>query len=194
MKLSQHFVQTRYISALAAGCVGTLGGISMIAASPPAWEKPRQLSDFQFLLKRSPFSLPTAEESSPLAERYAMTGIITIGGHEQVFVMDRNDQSRELLTQKPNAKNMALVSILREGNSPPQKATIRVGEPSDILRPPSSRLLPCRHRQRNDRQTCPAPTHQEHAPGFSCRRCRACHRIPSPARKIHRHKPLRRAV
>ena len=133
MKLSQHFVQTRYISALAAGCVGTLGGISMIAASPPAWEKPRQLSDFQFLLKRSPFSLPTAEESSPLAERYAMTGIITIGGHEQVFVMDRNDQSRELLTQKPNAKNMALVSILREGNSPPQKATIRVGEETGTI-------------------------------------------------------------
>ena len=91
-----------------------------------AWEKPRELEVFGKLIARSPFSLPTAEESSPLAERYAMTGIITIGGEEQVFVFDRTDQSRELLSGRPNPKNMSLVSLIREGKNP-VKATIRVG-------------------------------------------------------------------
>jgi hypothetical protein len=96
------------------------------AVATPPWEVPRDLSAFNQLLSRSPFSLPTAEESSPLAERYAMTGIITIGGKEQIFVFDRTEQSRELLTGTPNAKNMSLVSIIREGNTP-LKASIRVG-------------------------------------------------------------------
>jgi hypothetical protein len=99
---------------------------TLATAATAPWEAPRDLSAFKQLLARSPFSLPTAEESSPLAERYAMTGIITIGGEEQVFVFDRTEQSRELLTGTPNAKNMSLVSIIREGNSP-LKASIRVG-------------------------------------------------------------------
>jgi len=82
---------------------------------------------FQNLLKHSPFSLPTAEESSPLAERYAITGIVTIDGEERIFVFDRSDQSRELLTHKPNKKNMALVALVREGSARPLKASIRVG-------------------------------------------------------------------
>ncbi|MFZ4388051.1 MAG: hypothetical protein ACOYOI_07795 [Chthoniobacterales bacterium] len=92
----------------------------------PAWETPREISTFSKLLSHSPFSLPTAEESSPLAERYAMTGIITLGGEDQIFVFDRTDQSRELLTAKPNAKNMSLLSLVREGNNP-IKASIRIG-------------------------------------------------------------------
>ena len=79
------------------------------------------------MLQRSPFSLPTAEESSPLAERYALTGIVTIGGVEEIFVFDRTDQSREMLTRTPNTKNMSLVTLIREGSALPQKATIRVG-------------------------------------------------------------------
>lgn len=98
------------------------------ALPPPApWEKPRNLEDFQTLLQHSPFSLPTAEESSPLAERYALTGIVTIGGEEEIFVFDRTDQSREMLTRTPNTKNMSLVTLIREGTALPQKATIRVG-------------------------------------------------------------------
>jgi hypothetical protein len=117
----------------ACGAMLILCGL-LAAESTAPWEKPRQLSDFQFLLKRSPFSLPTAEESSPLSERYALTGIVTIGGVEQVFVFDRTDQSRELLTRKPNSKNMALVSLVREGAaSVPTKATIRVGNETGTI-------------------------------------------------------------
>ncbi len=99
------------------------------SASPDlteGWKQPRELEAFAKLISHSPFSLPTLEESSPLAERYAMTGIITIGGEEQVFVFDRTDKSRELLTGRPNVKNMSLVSVIREGKNP-IKATISVG-------------------------------------------------------------------
>lgn len=95
-------------------------------APNPPWEVPRDISTFSKLLAHSPFSLPTAEESSPLSERYALTGIITLNGEEQVFVFDRTDQSRELLTAKPNAKNMSLLSLVREGNNH-AKASIRIG-------------------------------------------------------------------
>jgi hypothetical protein len=91
------------------------------------WQQTRQLTDFQGLLNHSPFSLPSAEESSPLKERYAMTGIVTIGGAEEVFVFDRTDQSRELITRTQNAKNMTLVSVVHEGSDLPTKAVIRVG-------------------------------------------------------------------
>jgi len=104
-----------------------LAGISMLAGSPAPWEKPRDLSAFNSLLQHSPFSLPTAEESSPLSDRYALTGIVSIGGEEQIFVFDRTDQSRNLLTHTPNSNNMSLVSLIRDGDNPPQKATIRVG-------------------------------------------------------------------
>ncbi|MEY2907058.1 MAG: hypothetical protein RLZZ408_1529 [Verrucomicrobiota bacterium] len=106
--------------------LGCSGAVTASDSQSEAWEKPRELEAFRKLIARSPFSLPTAEESSPLAERYAMTGIITIGGEEQVFVFDRTDQSRELLTGRPNAKNMSLVTLVREGKNP-IKATIRVG-------------------------------------------------------------------
>ena len=113
--------------------LGLLLLLALLEVSPaiaqtetPAWEQPRELSRFQSLLARTPFSLPTAEESSPLAERFSMTGIVTIDGQEEVFVFDNSDQSRELLGKSPNAKNMALVTLLREGGIP-VKATIRVG-------------------------------------------------------------------
>ncbi|MEI6081404.1 MAG: hypothetical protein WCR44_03110 [Verrucomicrobiota bacterium] len=109
----------------------TLG--SSVAPSRNAWEKPRDLSSFQQLLKRSPFSLPTAEESSPLADRYAMTGIVNINGEEQIFVFDRTDQSRELIGRKPNTKNMSLVSLIRDGNTVPQKASILVGSETGTI-------------------------------------------------------------
>lgn len=111
---------------LIAALLSCSGAATASDSASEAWEKPRELEAFRKLIARSPFSLPTAEESSPLAERYAMTGIITIGGEEQVFVFDRTDQSRELLTGRPNAKNMSLVTLVREGKNP-IKATIRVG-------------------------------------------------------------------
>ncbi|MBM3857404.1 MAG: hypothetical protein FJ390_05505 [Verrucomicrobia bacterium] len=97
------------------------------------WMKPRELSSFQTLLKHSPFSLATAEDASPLSERYMLTGIITLGGEDQIFIMDRNDQSREILTKKPNSKGMALVNIIRDADPNKLKATIRVNGETGVI-------------------------------------------------------------
>ena len=114
-------------------CAAWMHGENANADSLTPWETPRDLSTFRSLLNHSPFSLPTAEESSPLSDRFAMTGIATVGGVEQIFIFDRADQSRGVLTHTPNDKNMSLVSLVREGDKPPQKATIRVGADTGII-------------------------------------------------------------
>ncbi len=107
--------------------------VDAVDVSATLWGKPRELSSFKQLIKHSPFSLPTAEESSPLSDRYALTGIVNINGEEQIFVFDRTDQSRELLGKNPNSKNMSLVSLIWDGHSAPQKASILVsGETGTI--------------------------------------------------------------
>ncbi len=92
------------------------------------WAAPRELSAFQSLLDRSPFSLPTAEESSPLAERYALTGAVAIDGDPIVFIMDRTTQARHMLSKKVNEQNMSLVEYLPDPDARRMRATIRVGE------------------------------------------------------------------
>ncbi|MCF7729961.1 MAG: hypothetical protein K9M81_06305, partial [Chthoniobacterales bacterium] len=100
------------------------------------WMRPRELSNFQSLLLHSPFSLATAEESSPLSERYAITGIVTIDGDEEIFVLDKNDQNRELLTKKPNKKMMSLVNIVKDSDPNKLKATITVNGETGVITSP----------------------------------------------------------
>jgi hypothetical protein len=100
------------------------------------WMKPRELTDFQSLLLHSPFSLATAEESSPLSERYAITGIVTIDGDEEIFVLDKNDQNRELLTKKPNKKMMSLVNIVKDSDPNKLKATITINGETGVITSP----------------------------------------------------------
>lgn len=97
------------------------------------WMKPRELSQFQTILKHSPFSLATAEETSPLAERYMITGVINIDGETEVFVFDRNDQSHDLVTKKPNAKSISLVDVLHQEDPSLLKATIRVNGETGVI-------------------------------------------------------------
>jgi hypothetical protein len=61
------------------------------------WLKPRSLQDFRALLDRSPFSLPTAEETIAAEERYFLTGAATINEVPVVFVFDKNTQDRFML-------------------------------------------------------------------------------------------------
>jgi hypothetical protein len=99
----------------------------------PPWMKPRALSNFETLLQHSPFSLATAEDSSPLSERYMLTGIVNLDGEEEIFVMDRQDQSRELLTKKPNAKGMTLVKTMHDDDPNKLKATIRINGETGVI-------------------------------------------------------------
>jgi len=90
------------------------------------WAQPRELSTFQALLDRSPFSLPTAEESSPLADRFTLTGAVAIDGDPLVFVLDKTTQTRHMLSKTPNTENMALVEYLPNTDPRQMRATIKV--------------------------------------------------------------------
>lgn len=101
--------------------------------SSAPWARPRELSQFQTLLSHSPFSLATAEESSPLSERYMITGAVNIDGENEIFIFDRTDQSHEILTTKPNAKSMALIEILHQEDPSLLKATIRANGETGVI-------------------------------------------------------------
>ena len=69
------------------------------------WLKPRLMDNFQSLLSRSPFSLPTAEETTGSPDRYSLTGVATINERPVVFVFDKNTQNRLMLEKIGDSEN-----------------------------------------------------------------------------------------
>lgn len=97
-----------------------------LAQTGDPWAKPREISAFQFLLDRSPFSLPTAEESSPLADRFSLTGAVALDGEPLVFLLDKTTQTRQMVSKKMNQQNIQLVEYLPDPDPRHMRATIRV--------------------------------------------------------------------
>jgi hypothetical protein len=89
-----------------------------------AWLEERSMEKFQFLLDRSPFSLPTAEENAPMADRFFLTGAATINEEPVVFVFDKNTQMRHMLGAKADGSNNQLLEYIP--GSDPTKMTARV--------------------------------------------------------------------
>lgn len=104
--------------------------ISAHAADPenPAapWLASRSMDNFRVLLDRSPFSLPTAEEAAPGAERFFLTGAATINGEPVVFVLDKNTQVRHMLGRTPNAANSKLLEYTPSPDPKNMRARIRI--------------------------------------------------------------------
>jgi hypothetical protein len=113
---------TRLSQAIFCALVAT----SAVAQTDAPWAMPREISMFQSLLERSPFSVPTAEESSPLAERFSLTGAVALDGEALVFVLDKSTQTRHMLSKTPNRENMGLVEYLPDPDPRRMRATIRV--------------------------------------------------------------------
>lgn len=109
--------------------LASAAAIAHAADNPPdgaPWTKPREMAAFQSLLDRSPFSLPTAEESSPLADRFSLTGAADLDGDPMVFVLDRTTQTRQMLSKIPNSQKMSLLEYLPDPDPRKMRATIRV--------------------------------------------------------------------
>lgn len=103
-------------------------------ASAP-WLQPRKFSDFNRLTGRSPFSLPTAEETAPAAQRYILTGSASIGDEEHVFVFDKNTQKRLMLTSNDSGGtgNALLELSALPGEKENMSAKVRIeGQVVDI--------------------------------------------------------------
>ena len=100
---------------------------SMMAGDADPWTQPRDLSQFQFLLDRSPFCLPTVEESSPIADRYTLTGAVSLDGEPMVFVLDKTTQERHMISKTPNKLDMKLVEYLPDPDPRHMRATVNIG-------------------------------------------------------------------
>ena len=96
------------------------------AAGDAPWMEQRSMEKFQVLLNRSPFSLPTAEESAPMADRFFLTGAATINEEAVVFVLDKNTQVRHMLGIKPDAANNQLLDYKPDSNPKNMSARIRI--------------------------------------------------------------------
>lgn len=99
---------------------------SAVAQNEEPWEQPRDISQFQFLLDRSPFSLPTAEESSPLADRYTLTGAASLNGEPMIFILDKTTQERHMLSKTFNKLDMGLVEFLPSPDPRQMRATVKI--------------------------------------------------------------------
>jgi len=90
------------------------------------WLAPRSMDNFRALLDRSPFSLPTAEETAPGEERYFLTGAATINDQPVVFVFDKNTQVRHMLGLAPNSSNNKLLEYTPAMSPRDMRARIRM--------------------------------------------------------------------
>jgi hypothetical protein len=95
-------------------------------ADDAPWMEQRSMEKFQVLLNRSPFSLPTAEESAPVADHFFLTGAATINNEAVVFVLDKNTQVRHMLGAKPDAANNQLLDYKPDAEPKNMSARIRI--------------------------------------------------------------------
>jgi len=86
----------------------------------------RDISQFEFLFKRSPFSLPTAEEKSPVADRYVLTGAAAWDGKQRIFVLDRTAQTRHVLEPDSEGSGLMLMEFLPDSDPRKMKARVRI--------------------------------------------------------------------
>ena len=98
----------------------------MQGADDAPWMEQRSMEKFQVLLNRSPFSLPTAEESAPMADRFFLTGAATINNEAVVFVLDKNTQGRHMLGAKPDSANNQLLDYNPGADPKNMSARIRI--------------------------------------------------------------------
>ncbi|MEI8293235.1 MAG: hypothetical protein WCG66_04485 [bacterium] len=97
-----------------------------LAADDAPWLEQRSMEKFQVLLNRSPFSLPTAEEAAPAADRFFLTGAATINNEPVVFVLDKNSQTRHMLCRTADSSNNQLLDYKPEADPKNMSARIRL--------------------------------------------------------------------
>ena len=141
------------------------------------WLRPRSMENFKSLLERSPFSLPTAEENTAIAERFVLTGAATINETPVVFVLDKNTQNRlmlEKLSSSDNAGKDQLLELFQDADPKNLRASVQIeGQRTEIrfsetsFEPPSGQPMPPQANAPNQPMPPmpPAPPLQPAAPG-----------------------------
>lgn len=142
------------------------------------WLRPRSIVNFKSLLERSPFSLPTAEENTAIAERFVLTGTATINETPVVFVLDKNTQNRlmlEKLSPSENPGKDQLLELFQDPDPKKLRASVQIeGQRTDIrfsetsFAPPSGQPMPAQASAPNQPMPPappPQPQNQALAPG-----------------------------
>ena len=141
------------------------------------WLRLRSMENFKSLLERSPFSLPTAEENTAIAERFVLTGAATINETPVVFVLDKNTQNR-LMLEKSNSSDSSskdqLLELFQDADPKNLRASVQIeGQRTEIrfsetsFEPPSGQPMPPQANAPNQPMPPmpPAPPLQPAAPG-----------------------------
>jgi len=105
-----------------------------LQAEKAPWTEQRSMENFQVLLTRSPFSLPTAEESAPSADRFFLTGAATIDNEPVVFILDKNTQARHMVGKKPDSANNQLLDYQPSADLKNMSARVRIEGQEALIR------------------------------------------------------------
>lgn len=116
------------------------------------WLRPRSMENFKSLLERSPFSLPTAEENTAIADRFVLTGAATINETPVVFVLDKNTQNRLMLEKFSSSDSSSkdqLLELFQDADPKNLRASVQIeGQRTEIrfaetsFEPPSGQPMP----------------------------------------------------
>lgn len=110
------------------------------AASLPADEefapKVYDAERYREIWEKSPFVAVVAQtpSSEGLAQRFALTGTATLEDRPVIFVLDRKDLTRQVVTEEPNPEGIVLVSVQDPSDFKSAQATIKLGAEQAVIR------------------------------------------------------------
>lgn len=107
---------------------------TLLQAENAPWTEQRSMENFQVLLNRSPFSLPTAEESAPADDHFFLTGVATIDNEPVVFILDKNTQARHMVGKKPDSANNQLLEYQPSADIKNISARVRIEGQEALIR------------------------------------------------------------
>ncbi len=97
---------------------------------------PADVERYRPLWERSPFVLPAkaVASTSPLAQRFALTGVAFLADDPIVFLLDRQNSSRLMLRLNDPQNGLQLVSVENASDPKAASAVIRLGSEQAAVR------------------------------------------------------------
>lgn len=97
----------------------------------------RELSYYRIIWEKSPFvarTADTAPQGPALAQRFALTGLATLGDRQLVFLLDRNTLTRVVVGNGKDQSGIQIISIQNPDRLKEASVTIRLGNEEAALK------------------------------------------------------------
>ncbi len=113
--------------------------LAVACAQEPAGFVPEthDLAFYRAIWERSPFVARTADAAAQgpaLAQRFALTGLATVGDRQLVFLLDRNTLTRVVVGNGKDQSGVQIVSIQNPDRLKEADVTIRLGNEEATLK------------------------------------------------------------